>query len=73
MARQSHRSLYLYSIWSEVSLMGFQIVAQIAEDEAILLNENAELLKPDRKFRSSSSRGSLRLVDLCVNLPGALD
>lgn len=53
--------------------MGFQIVAQIAEDEAILLNENAELLKPDHKFRSSSSRGSLRLVDLCVNLPGALD
>lgn len=53
--------------------MGFQIVAQIAEGEATLLNESAELLNPILKFRSSSPEGLLRLVDLCVNLPGALN
>lgn len=68
-----HGSLCLYSICSEVSLMGFQIAARIAEDEATLLNESAELLNPNLKFRSSSSRGLPRLLDLCVNLPGALN
>lgn len=68
-----HGSLYLYSICSEVILMGFQIVARRAEDEATLLNENAELLNPNLKFRLSSSRGLPRLVDLWVNLPGALN
>ena len=41
---ESHGGLCLYSIWSEVSLMGFQIVAEIAEDHVKLLNENSQLL-----------------------------
>jgi hypothetical protein len=55
--------------------MGFQIVAEIGEDGATLLNKKkkAELRNPNLRFGSSSLRGLPRLVDLWVNLPGALN
>lgn len=60
------------SIWSEVSLMAFQIVAEIAEDHAKLLKENSKLLGQNLKFRPSLLGGLLGLMKLCVNLPQVL-
>lgn len=59
---ESHRGLCLYSIWSEVSLMGFQIVAQDSQGSYEAPEGKLQTLHQNLKFRPSSPRGLLELT-----------
>lgn len=66
---ESPGGLCLYSIWSEVNLMGFQITAGDSQGSCEAPEGKLQTLHQNLKFRSSSLRGLLEITKLKVNLP----